>query len=145
MDQRQIVAFLRLKGLSTKSNDVHAELVQVLGSGAIAYSTVTTDMQNDAIFQNEPEAEDRAVDQCFWIRDNAIMAALEMSTFASIRQNPKIAIIPPPTVFRRLTKWLHIVLKRLPCVSTPLTCLRRDYRQTYQIFFSLFRESALLE
>jgi hypothetical protein len=62
--------FLRLKGLSTKvkvkvkvkvkikakakakAKDVHTELVQVLWSDAIVYSTVTKYMRNDSILQN---------------------------------------------------------------------------------------------
>jgi hypothetical protein len=55
MDQRQIVVFLHLKGLSAK--DVHTELVELLASDAIACSTVTKYMRNDVILQNEPEAE----------------------------------------------------------------------------------------
>jgi hypothetical protein len=61
--------------------------------------------------QNEPEAEDRAEDQDFSIIDNAILEALEMTPFASIRQIANMIFIPPTTRFRRLTKSLHFVLK----------------------------------
>jgi hypothetical protein len=113
MDQRSIVVFLHLKGLPAKAKDVHTELIQVLGSDAIAYSTVTKYIRNDLIWQNEPEAEERAEDQDFWIPDNAILEAFEMMLFASIRQIAQVMFIPPPTVFRRLTKFVHFVLKRL--------------------------------
>jgi hypothetical protein len=43
------VVFLYLKGLSAKAKDAHPELVQVLRSDAIAYSTLTKSLQNDVI------------------------------------------------------------------------------------------------
>jgi hypothetical protein len=74
--------------------------VQVLGSDAIAYSTVTKYILNEVILQNEPETEDGAEDQGFWITDKVILKALEMMPFASIRQIAKMTIIPPTIVFR---------------------------------------------
>jgi hypothetical protein len=41
MDQRSIVVFLHLKGLSAKAKNLHTELGNVFGPDAIAYSTVT--------------------------------------------------------------------------------------------------------
>jgi len=78
--------------------------------------------------QNEPEAENRAEDQGFSITDNAILEALEMMPFASIRQIAKMTIIPPTTVFRRLTKSLHFVLKRLHWVPHRLSDLQKQAR-----------------
>jgi hypothetical protein len=59
-DQRSIVVFLHLKGLSAKAKakDVHIELGHGLGSDAIACSTVIQYIRNDIILQNEPEAEE---------------------------------------------------------------------------------------
>jgi hypothetical protein len=65
---------------------------------------MTKNMRNDVIWQNEPEAEDRAEDQGFLITDKAILATLEMTPFASIRLIAKRTFIPPATVFRRFTK-----------------------------------------
>jgi hypothetical protein len=61
----------------------------------------------------KPRIEDRAEDQGFSIPNNAILEAFEMIPFASIRQSAKMIFIPPTTGSRRLTKSLHIVLKRL--------------------------------
>jgi hypothetical protein len=99
MDQRPIVVFLDLKRLSAKN--VHTELVQVFGPYAIACSTMTKNIRNDVILQNEPEpeAEDRAEDQGFSIEDNAIWEALEIMLFDSIRQIVKMTFMLPPTVF----------------------------------------------
>jgi hypothetical protein len=136
MDQRSILVFLHLKGLSAKSKakakakvkDVHTELVQVLGPDAIAYSTTTKYIRKDAVFQNEPEAEDRAEAQGFLIPDNAILEALEMKPFASIPRIAQMNFIPPTAVFRRLTKSLHFVLQRLRLVPHRLSDLRKEGR-----------------
>jgi hypothetical protein len=111
LDQRSIAVFLHMKGLSVK--DIHTKLVQVHGSDAIAYSTVTKYLRSDIVLQNEPGVENRAEDQGFSIRDNAILEAFEIISFASIRQIAKMTFIPPTTVFRHLMKLLHFVLKRL--------------------------------
>jgi hypothetical protein len=65
----------------------------------------------------KPRIEDRAEDQVFSITDNAKLEAFEMMSFVSIRQIAKMTTIHPPTGFRRLTKSLHFVLKRLRWVS----------------------------
>jgi hypothetical protein len=105
--------FLQVKGRSAKTRDIHTEVVQVLASDAISYSTVTKHMRNDIILQNEPEAEDRAEDQGFSITGNPILKALEMMPFVSVRQILKMAIIPPTLAYRRLTKSLHFFLRQL--------------------------------
>jgi hypothetical protein len=71
--------------------------------------------------QNRPEAEDRAEDQGFLISDNAILETLEMMSFASIREIAKMIFIPLLTEFRRFTKSLHFVLKRLRWVPHRLS------------------------
>jgi hypothetical protein len=111
MDQRSFDLFLHLKELSAKGKDVHTEFVHVLGSDAIAYSTMTKYGQNDVISENEQEAENRAEDQSFSIRDNAILEALEMMPFASIGQIANMTFISPTTLFHRLMKLLDFVLK----------------------------------
>jgi hypothetical protein len=55
MNQRQIVVFLYLNALPAK--DTHTELVELLASDAIAHLTATKHRRQDAILQNEPEAE----------------------------------------------------------------------------------------
>jgi hypothetical protein len=82
MDQKSIVVSLHLKGFSAKAKDIYTKRVQILGSRAIAYSTVTKYIQNDVNLPNEPEAKDRAEGQGFSITDNAILEALEMMPFS---------------------------------------------------------------
>jgi hypothetical protein len=95
------------------AKDIHTEVEQVIRSDAIAYSTVTKHIRNDAVLENEREAKNRAENQGFSITDNVILETLEMMPFASIRQIVKMTIIPPTTVFPRSTKSLDFVLKRL--------------------------------
>jgi hypothetical protein len=128
MDQRSIVVFLCLKELSVKAKDGYTKFVHGLGPDAIAYSTVTKYIWNNVILQNESEAEDGAEDQGFSITDNAILEALEIMSFASIRQIAKMTIIPPTTIFCRLTKLLHFVLKRLPSVTHRVSDLQKQVR-----------------
>jgi hypothetical protein len=74
---------------------------------------MTQYIRNDVLLQNEPEhesepeleleAKDKAEDQSFSIDDNAILEALEMMPFVSIRQITKMVFIHPTTAFRRLT------------------------------------------
>jgi hypothetical protein len=130
MDQSPIVVFLHLKGLSTKAKDVHNEIVQVLESDAIGYSNVAKYIRNNLILQNEPEAENRGEDQSFSIPNNAILEALEMMSYASIRQIVKMTFIPPTTVFRRLTKSFDFFLKRLHWVHRKLSNHQKQARSS---------------
>jgi hypothetical protein len=61
LDQRSIVVFLHLKGFSAKVKDVHTELADVLGSDAIAYSTVTKYIRKMSFYKmnQKPRIEDR--------------------------------------------------------------------------------------
>jgi hypothetical protein len=122
--------FFHLKRPSANAKDVDTELVQVLGSDISAYSTVTKYIRNDAIWQHEPEAEDGTEDQDFSIPDNAILEALEIMPFASIRQIVEMIFIPPTTVFRRWTKSIHIILKRLRWVPHRPSNLLKQARGT---------------
>jgi hypothetical protein len=121
-----------MKGLSAKAKDVHIELEQGHVSDAIAYSTVTKDMLNDVILQNELEAEDRAEDQGFSIQDSAILEVLETMPFASICQIAKMTFVPPTTAFRHLTKLFRVVLKRLRWVPTDTRTFRNRLASSCQ-------------
>jgi hypothetical protein len=118
--------FFHLKGLSIPY--LHTESVQEVRPHAIAYSTVTKYIRNDAILQNEPEAEDGVEDQGFSIPDNVNLETLEMMPFAPIRQIAEMTVIPVTFVFRRLTKSLDFVLKRSRWVPHILSDLQKQAR-----------------
>jgi hypothetical protein len=105
-----------------------SRFTELIGPDAIVYSTVTKYLRNDIILQNEPDPEDRAKDQGLSIPDNAILEALEMMPFASIRQIVKMAFIPLTTVFCHLTKSFHFVLKRLRWLPHRLSDLQKQAR-----------------
>jgi hypothetical protein len=119
MNQRPIVLSLHLKGLSDKDKDVRTAFVHVIGSDVIASLIMTKQIRNNVILQNAPEAEDRAEDQGFQIRDNAILEALQMTPCDSIRQIAKMITILPTAVFRRLTS--RLILSGNDCVGFPTT------------------------
>jgi hypothetical protein len=71
MDQRTICLYLNRKGFSAKV--IHDELVQVLGSDVITYSTVRSYLRaSHWRVQNEEQHSDRPPD----VIDNAILQAL---------------------------------------------------------------------
>jgi hypothetical protein len=115
-----------MKEFSAK--EIHPEVVHELGSDAIASAIVTKYTRNDAILQNEPEAEDRAEDQGFSIADNGILKGFEMMPFASIRRVARMTFIPLANVFCCLTKSLQFVLKRLRSVTHRLSDLQKQAR-----------------
>jgi hypothetical protein len=78
--------------------------------------------------QNEPQIEDKAEDQGFSRADNAILQALEMIPFASIRHIDKMVFIPHTTLFLCLTKSFHFALKHLRWVPHRLSDLQREAR-----------------
>jgi hypothetical protein len=84
MDQRTICLYLNKKGLSAKA--IHDELVQVLGSDAIAYSTVTSCLcPSHWRAQNEEQHSDPPPD----VIDNAILQAFHQNPFAFVRELEK--------------------------------------------------------
>jgi hypothetical protein len=93
MDQSTICLYLRKKGLSAQT--IHDELVQILGSDAVASSTVTfylrashwTDWKEEQ--HSDPPPDDI---------DNAILQALNKIAFASIQELTKSMCISTATV-----------------------------------------------
>jgi hypothetical protein len=95
MDQRTICLYLNTKGLSAQA--IHDELVQVLGSDVIAYSTVIFYLGASRWrAQNEAQHSDPNSD----VIDNAILQALDQTQFASVREFAKSMYISTATVWR---------------------------------------------
>jgi hypothetical protein len=116
MDQHTMCLYLNRKGFSAKV--IHDELVQVICSDAIAYSTVTSYMRaSHWIAQNEEQHSDSPPD----VIDNAILQALIQIPFASMRELAKSTYISRATVRRRLTGSLRFVIKHLHSLLHRLT------------------------
>jgi hypothetical protein len=115
MDQRSVVLYLRLKGLS--ANWVHADLIATLGSKAVAYNMVTCDLREATLGTAEvildPEASSPHLNDSDWV----ILADMEEKPFSSVRELVRVIDITRATVSRRLTKPLgfrRCLLRRVP-------------------------------
>jgi hypothetical protein len=112
MDQSTICLCLNRKGLSVQA--IHDELVQVLGSDVITYSTMTSYF--DASHwraQNEEQHSDPPPD----VIDKVILQALNQITFTSVRKLAKTMCISHATVWRRLTGFLGIFCQTFTLAS----------------------------
>jgi hypothetical protein len=101
MTQRPIVAELSLKWMSARG--IHDDIVATLGSNAISYSSSTRSFREARFLPSKPEPHPADVQRDLDDSDQAILAALEDSTFASVRQlsrlthslrRPSITVLP---------------------------------------------------
>jgi hypothetical protein len=116
MDQRLIDPFFAKKGLSAQ--EVHDELVTVLGLDAIAYSPITKyrRQQHFTAISSEPPDE-----PLITIIGHAILDAAYKQSFSSIRELAKLTCIPKTMVHRYVTSSLGFVAKHLHWVPHELT------------------------
>jgi hypothetical protein len=123
MDQRSISLYPNRKGLSAHA--IHHEHVKVLGSDAIAYSTVTAYLRASHWTSGKEEQHSgRAPDDI----DNAIFQALDQTPFVSVRELAQATCISTATVWRCLTRSLGFVVKHLHWVPHSLTEAQRQIR-----------------
>jgi hypothetical protein len=113
MTQRPIVAYLSLKRMSV--HEIHDDIVATLGPDAVSYSSVTRNLRKARFSASKLELRpadvqrDRDLDDS----DQAILAALEHSPFASVWQLSRLTHLPSTTVYRRLTQSLGFVARHL--------------------------------
>jgi hypothetical protein len=105
-----------MKGLSAQ--DIHGELVAVLGSDAIGYSLVPKYRRETRI---PPIPRDSPEKPPTTVPDDAILDALQQQPFSSVRELAKLTCIPRSTVHRHLTQTLGFVMKYLRWVPHSLT------------------------
>jgi histone-lysine N-methyltransferase SETMAR len=104
---------------------MHIDIIHVLGQKKIAYSTVTKYLRKrsfTSVFQEPPEEAPNTV------IENAIVQALGQQPFALIREIAKLTLIPPTTVYRRLTQFLGFVVKHLHWVPHSINGAHKDQR-----------------
>jgi hypothetical protein len=115
IDQRSIVLYLHLKGLSAHA--IHDDLVATLGPKAVVYSRVTRYRREAKLSTAEvsldPESSSPHLDDS----DRAILAALDKKPFSSMRELARATHIPRASVYRRITKSLWFVRYPFPWVS----------------------------
>jgi hypothetical protein len=100
MTQRPIVAYLSLKGMSTR--EIHDDIVATLGPDAVLYSSVTRYLREARFPPSKPEPHPIDVQRDLDDSDQVILAALEDNPFASVRLS-RLAHLPSTTVYRCLT------------------------------------------
>jgi hypothetical protein len=116
MDQRPIVLFLSMKGLPAQ--DIPGELVGVLSSDAVGYSTVTKYLRETRIPPIPMETLEKSPNT---VTDDAILDALQQQPFSSVSELAKLTCIPRSTVHQHLTQTLGFVVKHFRWVPHSLT------------------------
>jgi hypothetical protein len=111
MKQRPIVAYLSLKGMSARK--IHDDIVATLGPNAVSYSSVTRYLREARFHPSKPEPHPADVQRDLDDSDQVILAALEDSLFASVRQLSRLTDLPSTIVYRRLTQSLEFVPRHL--------------------------------
>jgi hypothetical protein len=84
MTQRPILAYLSPKGMSAR--EIHDDIVATLGSDAVSSSSVTRYLREARFAPSKREPHPADVQRDLDDSDQAILAALKDSPFASVRQ-----------------------------------------------------------
>ena len=119
LEQRSIVLFLQRKGFTATL--IHKELVEVLGSEAVSYSTVTKYLRSELttpISKVCPKMDEKSGDE---IIDDAIISVLADEPYSSVRQIAQRTKIPKSTVFYHLVHSLGFVSKHAKWIPKKLT------------------------
>jgi hypothetical protein len=126
MDQRSIVLYLHLKGLSAHA--IHDDLGATLGPTAGAYNAVTCYLREAKLGTAEvtldPEPSSPRLDDS----DRDILAARKEKPFSSVRELARATDIPGATVYRMLTKSLGLVRRLLRWVPRLLSHAQKARR-----------------
>jgi hypothetical protein len=83
MTRHPIVAYLSLKGMSAR--EIYDDIVATSGPDAVSYSSVTSDFRQARFPLSKPEPHLADVQRDLDDSDQAILAALEDVSFASVR------------------------------------------------------------
>jgi hypothetical protein len=123
MTQRPIVAYLSLKGMSAR--EIHNDIVATIGPDAMSYSSVTRYLREARSPPSKPEPHQADVQRDLDDLNQAILAALQDSLFASVRQLSQLTHLPSTTVCRRLTQSPGFVVRHLRWVLHALSDAQR--------------------
>jgi hypothetical protein len=111
MTQRPIAAYLSLKGISAR--EIHDDIVATLGPDTVSYCSITRYLREARFPPSKLELHLADVQRDLDGSDQAILAALEDSPFASVRQLSRLTHLPSTIVYRRLTQSLGFVAHHL--------------------------------
>jgi hypothetical protein len=111
MDQRTIVAYLALKGLSARA--IHEDLMATLWRDAMAYSTVARYLHDTHCSPSSQRTASVEASRALDDSDEAILSSLDENPFASVHQLSRLTHIPPTTIYGRLTNSLGFTARPL--------------------------------
>jgi hypothetical protein len=111
MTQHPIAAYLSLKGMSAR--EIHNDIVGTLGPDAVSYSSGTRSLREARFPPSKPEPHPADVQRDLLDSDEAILAALEDSPFALVRQLSRLTHLPLTIADHRLTQSLGFVMRDL--------------------------------
>jgi hypothetical protein len=130
MDQKPIVLYLRMKGMTLDA--IHDDLVRTLGKDAVAYSTVTKYARSaqfsgrkEATPPEAPDVEHSPVDEAI------LTAPAEFPfPFSSVRELSRRICLPRSTVHRQrhLTQSLRFTVRHLRWVHHVLMAEQKQIR-----------------
>jgi hypothetical protein len=123
MDQRSVVLFLRLKGLSKRA--IHDELVAVLQENAVSYSSVTRvtrfcgevilGLNSEAALSSPKDDGLNEVNEANEVNETILLALSDepFSSVPSVRQMARRICIPKVVqiVYRRIVDSLHFTVR----------------------------------
>jgi hypothetical protein len=105
-----------MKGLSAQN--IHDELIAVLGSDAIGYSTVTKYLRQT---RRPPIPMETLENPPNTVTDDAILDTFQQQLFSLVRELAKLTCIQRSTIHRHLIQTLGFVVKHLRWVPHSLT------------------------
>lgn len=111
MDQKSIVSYLSLKGMTAVQ--IHADLVATLKGEAVSYGSVTRYLRSKSFIDVKNLMQNGPPDQGLSEIDEAILAALEEQPFASVRQLSRATHLASSTVYSHLTQKLGYTVRHL--------------------------------
>jgi hypothetical protein len=126
MTQCPIVVYLSLKGISAR--EIHDEIVATLGPDAVSYSSVARYLRDARFPPLKPEPYPVDVQRDLDDSDQVILATLEDSLFASVRQLARLEHLPSTTAYRSLTQSLGFVARHLRWVPHALSDAQKGER-----------------
>jgi hypothetical protein len=103
------------------AREIHDDIVATLGPDGVSYSSVTRYLREARFPPSKPEPHPVEAQRDFDDSDSAILAALEDSPFASVRQPSRLTYLHSTTVYRRLTQSLGFVAHHLRWVPHALS------------------------
>jgi hypothetical protein len=120
------VLYLKAKGMNAR--DIHSDRVATLGTKVPGYSTVTSwlrEAQLDLFSETAVDfTEDAEVDKI----DEAILSALEIQPFGSVRDIAELAHLVCSTIHWHLTSSLGFLVRHLRWIPHVLTEQQKQIR-----------------